>query len=73
VSVSPVGVVKDSKGSRLIYIKYIEGLGSPKAMPNLDVESRGPNYTTIYLPYPSRCPLTTSETLKLLIFKTKAR
>jgi len=72
VSVGPVGVVKDSKGSRPIYIKYIEGLGSPKATPNLDVKSRGPNYTTIYLPYPSCCPLTTSETLKLLIFETKA-
>jgi len=24
----------------------VEGLGSPKATPNLDVESRGPNYTT---------------------------
>jgi len=47
VSVSPVRVVKDFKGSRPIYIKYIEGLGSPKATPNLDVESRGPNHTTI--------------------------
>ena len=47
MSISPVGVIKDSKGSRLIYIKYIEGLGSPKATPNLDVKSRGPNYTTI--------------------------
>ena len=73
VSVGPIGVVKDSKGSRPIYIKYMEGLGSPKATPNLDVESRGPNYTTIYLPYPSRCPLTTSKTLKLLIFKIKAQ
>jgi len=73
VSVGPVGVIKDSKGSRLIYIKYIEGLGSPKAISNLDVESRGPNHTTTYLPYLSRCPLTTSETLKLLIFKMKAR
>jgi len=51
----------------------MEGLGSPKATPNLDIKSRGPNYTTTYLPYPSRCPLTTSETLKLLIFKIKAR
>jgi len=47
VSVGPVGVVKDFKGSRPIYIKYMEGLGSPKAMPNLDVKSRGLNYTTI--------------------------
>jgi len=46
VSVSPVGVVKDSEGFRPIYIKYVEGLGSPKATPNLDVESRGPNHTT---------------------------
>jgi len=46
MSISPVGVVKDSKGSRPIYIKYVEGLGSPKATPNLDVESRGLNYTT---------------------------
>jgi len=73
VSVGPIRVIKDSKGFRPIYIKYIEGLGSPKAMPNLDVKSRGLNYTTIYLPYLSRCPLTTSETLKLLIFKTKAQ
>ena len=27
----------------------MEGLGSPKATPNLDVESRGPNYTTTVL------------------------
>jgi len=73
VSIGPVGVVKDSEGSRPIYIKYVEGLGSPKATPNLDVESRGLNHTTIYLPYLSRCPLTTSETLKLLIFEIKAR
>jgi len=73
VSVSPIRVIKDSKGSRLIYIKYMEGLGSPKATPNLDVEFRGPNHTTIYLLHPSCCPLTTSKTLKLLIFKTKAR
>jgi len=46
VSVGPVGVIKDSKGSRPIYIKYVEGLGSPKATPNLDVKSRGPNHTT---------------------------
>ena len=72
MSVSPVRVVKDFKGSRPIYIKYVEGLGSPKAMPNLDIKSRGPNYTTIYLSYPSRCPLMTSKTLKLLIFETKA-
>jgi len=51
VSVSPIRVVKDSKGSRPIYIKYIEGLGSPKAMPNLDVKSRGPNHTTIVVYY----------------------
>jgi len=49
VSVGPVGVVEDFKGSRPIYIKYIEGLGSPKATPNLDVKSRGPNHTTIIL------------------------
>ena len=73
MSVSPIRVVKDSKGSRPIYIKYMEGLGSPKATPNLDIKSRGLNYTTTYLPHPSRCPLTTSKTLKLLIFKTKAR
>jgi len=73
VSVGPIGVIKDSKGSRPIYIKYIEGLGSPKAMPNLDIKSRGLNHTTIYLPYPSYCPLTTSETPKLLIFEIKAR
>jgi len=73
VSVGPIRVVKDSKGSRPIYIKYVEGLGSLKATPNLDVKSRGPNYTTTYLPYLSRCPLTTSKTLKLLIFETKAR
>jgi len=73
VSVGPIRVVKDFKGSKLIYIKYVEGLGSPKATLNLDVKSRGPNHTTIYLPHPSRCPLMTSETLKLLIFKTKAR
>jgi len=73
VSISPIGVIKDSKGSRPIYIKYIKGLGSPKATPNLDIESRGLNHTTIYLPHPSCCPLTTSETLKLLIFKIKAR
>jgi len=73
MSVGPIGVVEDSKGSRPIYIKYVEGLGSPKATPNLDVKSRGPNHTTTYLPYPSCCPLTTSETPKLLIFKTKAR
>ena len=42
-------------------------------MPNLDIESRGLNYTTTYLPHPSCCPLMTSETLKLLIFKIKAR
>ena len=47
MSVGPVGVVEDSEGSRPIYIKYVEGLGSPEATPNLDVESRGPNYTTI--------------------------
>jgi len=47
VSVGPIGVVEDSKGFRPIYIKYIEGLGSPEATPNLDVESRGPNHTTI--------------------------
>ena len=47
MSIGPIRVVKDSEGSRLIYIKYIEGLGSPEAMPNLDVESRGLNYTTI--------------------------
>ena len=46
MSVGPVGVIKDSKGSRPIYIKYIEGLGSPKATPNLDIKSRGPNHTT---------------------------
>jgi len=73
MSVSPIRVVKDSKGSRPIYIKYIEGLGFSKATPNLDIESRGLNHTTIYLPYPSRCPLTTSETLKLLIFEIKVR
>ena len=28
----------------------MEGLGSPKAMPNLDIKSKGPNYTTI-IPY----------------------
>ena len=50
MSVSPVGVVEDSKGSRPIYIKYIEGLGSPKATPNLDVKSRGLNHTTTILP-----------------------
>jgi len=49
MSVSPVGVIKDSKGSRPIYIKYIEGLGSPKATPNLDIKSRGPNHTTTIL------------------------
>ena len=47
MSIGPVGVVEDSEGFRLIYIKYIEGLGSPKATPNLDVKSRGPNHTTI--------------------------
>jgi len=41
VSIGLVGVVKDSKGSRPIYIKYIEGLGSPKTTPNLDIKSRG--------------------------------
>jgi len=50
MSVSPIRVIKDSKGSRLIYIKYMEGLGSPKAIPNLDVKSRGPNHTTTLLP-----------------------
>ena len=54
MSVGPVGVVKDSEGSRPIYIKYVEGLGSPKAMSNLDVKSRGPNYTTIVLPFKNR-------------------
>jgi len=49
MSISPAGVIKDSKGSRLIYIKYVEGLGSPEATPNLDVESRGPNHTTTVL------------------------
>ena len=73
MSVGPVGVVKDSKGSRPIYIKYVKGLGSSKATPNLNIKSRGLNYTTIYLPYPSRCPLTTSETPKLLIFEIKVR
>jgi len=73
VSIGPVGVVKDSKGSRPIYIKYVKGLGSPKATPNLDIKSRGLNYTTIYLSYPSCCPLTTSKTPKLLIFEIKAR
>jgi len=29
----------------------MEGLGSPKAIPNLDIKSRGPNYTTIVVPY----------------------
>ena len=71
--IGPIRVVKDSKGSRPIYIKYIEGLGSPKATPNLDIKFRGLNHTTIYLPHPSYCPLTTSETPKLLIFKIKAR
>ena len=46
MSVGPIRVVKDSKGSRPIYIKYVEGLGSPEATPNLDVEFRGPNHTT---------------------------
>ena len=46
MSVGPVGVIEDSKGSRPIYIKYVEGLGSPEATPNLDVKSRGPNHTT---------------------------
>ena len=73
MSVGPVRVIKDSKGSRLIYIKYMEGLGSSKAIPNLDIKSRGLNYTTTYLPYLSCCPLITSKTLKLLIFKIKAR
>jgi len=51
VSVGLVGVVKDFEGSRLIYIKYMEGLGSPKATPNLDVKSRGPNHiTTLVVP-----------------------
>ena len=39
-------VIKDFKGSRLTYIT-IKGLGSPKATPNLDIKSRGLNYTTI--------------------------
>jgi len=30
-----------------MYIKYIEGLSSPEAIPNLDIKSRGPNHTTI--------------------------
>ena len=30
-------------------IQLVEGLGSYKATPNLDVKSRGPNYTTIIL------------------------
>jgi len=50
VSVGPVGVIEDSEGSRPIYIKYVEGLGSPEATPNLDVESRGPNHTTTIWP-----------------------
>ena len=50
MSVSPIGVVEDSKGSRPIYIKYVEGLGSPEATLNLDVESRGPNHTTTIRP-----------------------
>jgi len=71
MSVGVARVIKDSKGFRPTYIT-IEGLGSPKATPNLDIISRGLNHTTIYLPYLSCCPLTTSKTLKLLIFKMKA-
>src|SRR6266566_5753034 len=48
-------------GHRPIYMT-VEGLYSPKATPNLDVIYRGLNYTTIYLPYLSRCPLVTSKT-----------
>ena len=33
----------------------MEGLGSSEATPNLDVESRGPNHTTI-LPYMFNSP-----------------
>jgi len=59
-------------GYRLIYIT-IEGLYSPKATPNLDIIYRGPNYTTIYLPYLSCYPLATSKTLySIPIFKIKA-
>ena len=45
MSVGPVWVIEDS-GAPDRSIKYMEGLGSPEATPNLDVESRGPNHTT---------------------------
>ena len=50
LSVGLFKVVLDPEGSRPIYIKYVEGLGSLKATPNLDVESRWPNHTTTVLP-----------------------
>ena len=42
-------------------------------MPNPDVKSRGLNYTAIYFPYLSRCPLMASKTpYSIPIFKIKA-
>ena len=35
-------------------------------MPNLDIKSKGPNYTTIYLPYLPPLP----KSLSLITFKT---
>ena len=40
----------------------LEGLYTPKPIPNLDIKSSGPIYPTIYLPYLSCYPLTTSKT-----------
>ena len=46
MSVKPIRVIKDSGGHGPIYIP-LEGLCTPKPMPNLDIESSGPIYPTI--------------------------
>ena len=46
ISVGPVRVVKDSRGRRPIYIP-LEGLYTPKPIPNLDIKSSRPIYPTI--------------------------
>ena len=46
ISIGPVGVIKDSGGHRLIYIP-LEGLYTPKPIPNLDIKSSRPIYPTI--------------------------
>jgi len=51
----------------------MEGLRSPKAMPNLNIKSKGLNHAATYLPHLSRCPLMTSKTFcSIPIFETKA-